>query len=422
MRLAPFVALLASVSGAYQLAGSLKTPGNAPLAGVAVSLAVSGASTVTAADGSWQLAGTTGLGRSARTDLRATRHLSVVNGRVRLDWSGRDIAGRHGAATALAAASGASAGRASGASDDTLVFAWRGARIGAIPVRLDSVYSLPMRLDTVTETGLGVHVFRYDYSGNAVLSFVLNNASPSDADSLAMRLFLRSKDTLGTTHFLATGTGLASVPMLFKDAFAVAYDICQAYDASGFSKSCDDPIFGTAWSFAALSLAVRSLPLQRIEGSRDPVSGTSLYALDLPLGFLSIKAGSRVRLDAVLMNRGEYSGILSASRSNAFDTLVRAWLPDRTLPVAGDAGWFDALGSGVLPRPVLTGDSAIRSPDWSLQPHNLLAGGPKPYAGMPTLSKDAADLNWASLPVNPYICVYRKGKLLSGYPPVPGRD
>lgn len=387
-----------------------------------MSLAVSGASTVTAADGSWQLGGTTGLVRSARTDLRATRHLSVVNGRVRLDWNGRDIAGRHGAATALAAASGASAGRAAGANGDTLVFAWRGARIGAIPVRLDSVYGLPMRLDTVTGPGLEVRAFRYDFSGNAVLSFVLSNASSSDADSLAMRLFLRSKDTLGTTHFLAAGAGLISVPMLFKDAFAVVYDICQAYDASGFSKPCDDPASGVTWSFSALSQAVRSLPLQRLEGSLDPVSGTSLHALDLPLGLLSIKAGSRVRLDAVLVSRSEYSGIFSASRSNALDTLVRAWLPDRTLPVAGDAGWFDALGSGALPRPVLTGDSALRSPDWSLQPHTLLAGGPKPYAGMPTLSKDAADLNWASLPVNPYICVYRKGKLLSGYPPVPGRD
>lgn len=423
MRTLATISLLASLAGAASLSGTLKTPGNAPLAGATVSLAATGTTAGVGADGRWQLGGTTGIARPVGAELRATRHLSVVNGRIALDWNGRDVAGRAGAAPAPKAMPAAVAGRASGANEDTLVFAWRGARIGALPVRLDSAYDLDLRLDTVLELpALKVRTSRFDFSGLPFLSFVLTNDGAVAMDSLTVRLFFRGQDTLAAKHYRSTQAGLVEVPVLFRDAFGVSLDLCQAYDLSGYNKPCDDPAFGSSWSWGTLANSVRRLPLLRLGGSEEIASGTSLYAMDIPLGRLALAAGGRVRFDARLAPRSEYESAYTSGMAADMTSTVQAWLPDRTFPVVGELGWYDLHSSGKLPRPILTGDSARFSPDWSLRSHRIVEGSPRGYAGIPTLDKDAMDQAWASQPYNPYICVYRKGVLVSGYPPVVGRD
>jgi len=453
MRLVPFVALLATVSGAYQLSGSLNTPGNEPLAGVTVSLAVAGASTVTATDGRWQLGGATGMGRSARTDLRVARHLSVGNGRIRLDWSGRDIAGRHGFTPSSTAMPGATAGRTAGTNDDTLVFTWRSARIGAIPVRLDSVYSLlQLRLDTLavpSPRSVQVRAVRSAWAPMQGLSILLTSPGTilklTDTirrvgalepvkvlqDSLTLRLFVRSKDTLAGTQYQSSNTGLVPVPLRFRNGISVRYDICQAYDSSGYNKPCDDRSTGRDWSWGTLSNAVGLLMPVRMEGSYDPLSGTSIYAIDAPLGPTILPVGGKVRLDILFGDRSEYGKPLSQGLKELSDSLI-PYLPGRAMPSVGDMGWWDRY-TGAPPHAFAAVDSAAQSLDWSFSVHAVRNGSPVDFLGIPKaastsevgalLEGSAKDLNpWTRVASNPYICVYRKGVLVSGYPPVVGRD
>lgn len=453
MRLLVPVALLSSLAGAAALSGTLKTPANSPLAGATVSLAVAGTSTFTAADGSWRLGGTTGLGRSGASALRATRHLSVVNGRIRLDWNGRDIAGRVESRTSMPKATAVPvsvAGRSAGAKVDTLVFAWRGARIAALPVDMDSAYDLRMRLDTLTAPApqsVQVRAVRSTWGGVQMLNCLLtspgtvlqgsnavssHNYGQVHQDSLTLRLFVRSKDTLSGTHYLSTSTGVSKVPVLFRNSMAVRYDLCQVFDTTGFNRPCNDPVTGKTWNWGSVNSAVQLLWPERIENSYDPASGTWLHAIDLPLGPAILPVGGKLRFDVQFVVRDAWSGVLTQASRNLLDTLV-PYLPGRAIPSVGEMGWWYAY-AGAAPHTFAASDSAALSLDWSFMTHSVRNGSPVDFSGLPKAASPSEadalfnyggmnDLNpWTRLDPNPYICVYRKGTLVSGYPPVPGRD
>ncbi|MEN9352933.1 MAG: hypothetical protein RL318_258 [Fibrobacterota bacterium] len=448
MRSLALTALLSTFVHAASLSGTLKTPDNIPLAGAGVSLAVAGLSTVTAGDGSWRLDGATGLARTTRTELRATRHLSVVNGRISLDWNGRDIAGRLDARTSGPKSAGGAAGlagRSSGANVDTLLFTWRGARIGALPVDMDSTYDLQMRLDTSALPGrVQVRAVRNALSEIQGVSILLtspgtkrvnsepgslNNWSDVHEDSLTLRFFVRSKDTLDDTTYF--NWRIKHVPRRFKDAVSVVNWECMVLDSTGSGVACDNAASGKVWSWASLVSSAKLLPAERIDGSFDPSSRTWIYAIDAPLGPMVLPKGGMARLDLFFGARLPYPTLLSSRQKSSLDSLG-PYLPGRILPTQGDSGWWDASTS-MMAHPIVARDSSAGSLDWSFAAHSVRTGSPKEFPGLIKVARsqeaDALFFKaaegvrlWDAVAPNPYICVYRKGKLVSGYPPVPGRD
>jgi len=201
---------------------------------------------------------------------------------------------------------------------------------------------------------LTVRTVRYQFGGMpAVAVYVVNNGI-EPLDSLSLRVFVRSKDTVGT-HVQAGAWGNTTVPKTFPDALVARYDICQRYDGAGFNKACDDPLWGKTWSWAALNQAVQMaspvpVGVPDADGVRD-------WALDLPLGPLVLGASEMVRMDFTLAGRSEYQKEATGAMVSSWD-LFRAFVPDRKEIQVGQQGWWD-----VLPTPLAGFDMAT---GWSL--------------------------------------------------------
>lgn len=184
-----------------------------------------------------------------------------------------------------------------------------------------------------------VKTVRYVWGASApgVAVWIVNNDVRA-FDSLSLRVFVKSKDTVGT-HIWQNAQGvLQTVPMLFSDAIGASYDICQAHNASGFNRPCDDPTLGIAWSWGSMSRSTQLLgPLP--VGEPD-AQGFRDWAIDLPLGPLVLRPGAMMRFDFLLQQRSEYSKTLSPAQGTLAESL-RAFLPDRQIPSTGDTGWFD---------------------------------------------------------------------------------
>jgi hypothetical protein len=175
---------------------------------------------------------------------------------------------------------------------------------------------------------LTVRTVRYQVGGvPAVAVYVVNNGV-EPLDSLSLRVFVRSRDTVGT-HLQSGPSGYISVPMTFPDALVARYDICQRYDGGGFSK---------AWSWAALNQAVQMaspvpVGIPDADGVRD-------WALDLPLGPLVLRASEMVRMDFTLVGRSEYPKAATGAMVSSWE-LFRAFVPDREAIQVGQQGWWD---------------------------------------------------------------------------------
>jgi len=123
-----FVAAIASPTlsqTTYTLSGKVLNTDSTAAAGVKVALASLNLSTTTASDGSWTLTPTaTGiLGRNPAAISANARQVVVENGRVRLAFDGRDLAGRPIPANARVLQSSVAAARSAVASSpDTLVY------------------------------------------------------------------------------------------------------------------------------------------------------------------------------------------------------------------------------------------------------------------------------------------------------------
>lgn len=428
------VLLFASLAGAFQLSGELVDAGGAPLPGVTVSLLATGITTTSGADGAWNLSGTTAVAPRGSRAVRAQARLWRDGERLRVSLSGSDALGRIDAATSGREKNGV-AFRATAANVDTLVFLRNVRRLAAFPVQLDSVYRLPMRLDTASVAApVRLRAVGYTWGRMPALAIILmsgdsgKGGGAAPLDSLSIRVFLRSRDTLAGTHQKLTDQGLLSLPLRFAEAMGVRYDICQSYDSAGFNEPCGQA--GGGWYWGDLNRGVQLLSPERVDGSFDPATGTWLYAFDMPMGPTALRSRGRIRFDMMFSERSEYSKVLNLSQSLILDTLVRPMLPGRILPVAGDTGWFDAMDTPP-DHAFGFGDSAWASLDWSFRVRGPRAGNPVVYEGMPQVASQSDANKVVDLPFigtgelpreAPYICVYRKGRLLWGYPPIPGWD
>lgn len=186
-----------------------------------------------------------------------------------------------------------------------------------------------------------VKTIRYESGGIPTIAVWLVNNDVRTFDSLAVRVFVKSKDTVGTHIRQDAQGGIQTVPMAFSDHLGTGYDICQLQDAAGFNKPCDGS--GATWSWISLSRMIPLIAPLPIGGP--DAQGFRDWALDLPLGALVLRPGEVVRFDARLGTRSEYPKSLSAAQAALSDTL-RLHLPDRQFPSLGDTGWWDVTTSG----------------------------------------------------------------------------
>jgi len=211
---------------------------------------------------------------------------------------------------------------------------------------------LPLEFTTpVTQMDFNVRVSRYTWSGMTALTFNIENNEAVAFDSLELRVYLRDKDGLD------------------KDV-AVRFDICQAYDESGYNLPCEDLTIG------AQAKALRPV---KMEDTYDAATQTWAWYITLPLGYTKVKAGSRVRYDVMLDRRSPWA---------PYEDLMNQ--PSAHIP---------------------------SNSDWSFGTHSRAAGDPADYAGIPVEDKDIMDNMASNVPINPFVTVYRKNEFISGYSP-----
>lgn len=241
---------------------------------------------------------------------------------------------------------------------------------------------------------LSVRTARYSRGGVPTLAVQLVNHGLEPIDSISLRVFVRSRDTVGT-HFQAVGGGgYATLAKTFPDALAARYDLCQRYDGGGFNRPCDDALWGTVWSWKALDGAVQ-LASPVAVGASD-ADGVRDWALDLPLGPLVLRASEAVRVDVSLVGRSDYAKAATSEMVASWD-LYRAFEPGRKPLLAGQEGWWD-----VDPTALAGFDPAD---GWSL-------------AGTPSATGPSeADAALAGAGNNPRVVVRRLGVDLWGHGP-----
>jgi hypothetical protein len=274
----------------------------------------------------------------------------------------------------------------------------------------------------VRMANFSLYAVQYQWSGMPALGINVINNESRNYDSLSVRVYVRSTDTLKNaagvplTHIKSTSTGLVNVPLLFKDAMAARYDICQAYDGAGFNRPCDDPSWGLTWSWSTLNRGVQMLPPTRMPETCDATSNTCVYYFDLPLGPTMMQQGSRIRFDVMFAARSEYSKNITAGQIGLIDW-VRAFVPSVPLYAVGDTGWFDALDQPLAAHPM-----GKETQDWSFMPHSVAGGDPVDFVGIPKVADQTAanaliDNLSDEMPLNPYMTVYRKGEFVYGFSP-----
>lgn len=259
--------------------------------------------------------------------------------------------------------------------------------------RFFSTLLLVAPLASATVPSLIVRSVRYEFGGIPMVAVLMVNNGVEPLDSLSLRVFVRSRDTVGA-HFETGASGYTSVPMTFPDAVGARYDLCQRYDGGGFNKPCDDPLWGNVWSWNALNQAVQmASPVPM--GAPD-AHGVRDWALDLPLGPLLLRASEMVRLDFALVGRSEYQKAATGAMVASWD-LFRTFVPERTAIQVGQQGWWD-----VLPTPLAGFDMTS---GWS-------------FSGAPSVAAPTdVDQALATMESNPQVVVRRLGADIWGRGP-----
>jgi hypothetical protein len=269
----------------------------------------------------------------------------------------------------------------------------------------------------VKMANFSVFAVQYAWGGMPALAINVINNEARNYDSLSVRVYVRSKDTVGT-HIVQDSLGvLRTVPMAFVDAMAARYDICQAYDGAGFNKPCDDPTWGITWSWGDMNRSVQMLRPTKMPETTDPVTGTSVYYFDLPLGPTMMKQQSRIRFDVIFAVRSEYEKALNQSQLDIL-RWAKAFLPSIPNYQLGDKGWFDVMDQPFTLHPM----GKDSSNDWSFVAHSTANGDPLDFVGIPrvaTQTEASALIDNISdqVPLDPYITVYRKGEFVYGFSP-----
>ncbi|QQS05773.1 MAG: glycoside hydrolase family 9 protein [Fibrobacterota bacterium] len=275
----------------------------------------------------------------------------------------------------------------------------------------------------VRMANFSIQALQYTWSPNmpALAINVINNEN-RNYDSLSVRVYVRSVDTLKDangvplTHIQSTATGLVNVPLRFDQAIAARYDICQAYQPTGYNKPCDDPLWGLTWSWGTLNRGVQMLPPTKMPETCD-ATNTCVYYFDLPLGPTMMQQGSRIRFDVIFAARSQYSKTMSQGQLDLVNW-VKVFVPSVPRYAIGDTGWFDAEAFGLTARPYGKDSTS----DWSFIAHSTANGDPVDFQGIPrvqtqTQANALIDNLDPSIPFNPYMTVYRKGEFVYGFSP-----
>ena len=136
--------LLSTMALAAGYSGNVIDFTGAPIAGAVVKTAFD--STRSATDGTWHLDRAQGLRPRTHRTISVASHLSVEQGRARIQFSGFDAAGRGSASAATQALQPASRSLDT-VVGDTLAVLWNGKRLFLLPVPADS-QSIQTKIDT----------------------------------------------------------------------------------------------------------------------------------------------------------------------------------------------------------------------------------------------------------------------------------
>lgn len=278
----------------------------------------------------------------------------------------------------------------------------------------------------ITDYKFKVYAGQYtEGSGFPMLSLNVVNEEERTFDSLSLRFYVRSTDTLwkspGVPHTVYGPTPtLDPVPLTFENSIGVKYDICQAYNSAGFNRPCDDIFWGLNWSWGNLSSGVFMLKPVKIPGSYDAATNTWGYYLEMPLGPTVMNSQSRIRFDARLVARSEWPNPINQGNINSFNFANSFVNRTVNVPTLGDRKWWDEAGpnrASLGHTFVTRQDAPLTTTDWSWKPHSVAAGDPVDYPGMLRVAKDSFDIIRPEEAVNPYVAVYRKGVFVYGFSP-----
>ncbi len=265
-----------------------------------------------------------------------------------------------------------------------------------------------------------IYSVKYEVGGMPAIAINIGNDEARAYDSLTLRVYVRSKDTVAPTGHL-WGQALKDVPVRFGDAVQARYDICQAYNGAGFNLPCSDstwgrhPVTGGAWDWGKMGAAVQMLQPVKMPETYDPKDSTYAYYFNLPLGPTKMVQQSRIRFDVIFGDKSIYSKAPSGDQRTMLNW-IRAFTPDDGgFP---DTGWFDQGPVG--PEKYHTWGANTR--DWSFIPHSVANGDPVDFPGMMEVADQAAaddliDGMSTEVVLNPYITVYRKGEFVYGFSP-----
>ena len=206
----------------------------------------------------------------------------------------------------------------------------------------------------VEHVDFDIRTIRYTWDGMPSLGLGIINQDVKSYDSLDVRLYFRAKDG-------------------FENDLAARLDIAIRYREDGFQ----DSVTGDLKTQILQNLYTQKAT--KIPDTYNETDSTWAYYFAIPLWGLEMKSQARIRVDLV------------------FDT----WEQDRLQ---------DHLNQP--PKHV------INDNDWSFGPHSVANGDPVDFPGIPVVTnKDDIDNNYWNLPINNYICVYRKGEFVWGYSP-----
>jgi len=146
---------LAPLALCANLSGTTTLLDGTPVAGAVVKIGTD--SVITTENGAFALDRSTPIATSPRKTISVTRNLSLENGRLRLSFTGIDIAGRGNLSQTRQFPSSTSIDRASRslASQDTLRVYWKGKRLTELPLPTDTGDIL-LRIDTAWSDDAGI--------------------------------------------------------------------------------------------------------------------------------------------------------------------------------------------------------------------------------------------------------------------------
>jgi len=199
-----------------------------------------------------------------------------------------------------------------------------------------------------------IRAIRYTWEGMPSMGLNITNQDVKSYDSLDVRLYFRAKDG-------------------FENDLAARLDIAIRYREDGFQ----DSVTGDLKTQILKNLYTQKA--QKMPDTYNESDGTYAYYFAIPLWGLEMRSQARIRIDLV------------------FDTWEQERLKDH------------------LNQPP---QHKINDNDWSFGPHSVANGDPFDYPGVSVrTNKDDIDNDYWNIPVNNYICVYRKGEFVWGYSP-----